>query len=234
MLRAFGCKVESAGGVIRLGERRALQGTSVLVPGDPSSAAFPIVAALLVHGSRVTVRNVMVNPLRTGLLTTLLEMGADLRLEKERVEGGEKVADITVSASKLHGVEVPANRAPSMIDEYPILGVAAAFGSGRTVMHGLAELRVKESNRLAAVVAGLRACGVDAREEDDSLIVEGTGASPPGGAMVRAHDDHRIAMSFLVMGLAAQQPTTVDSGDMITTSFPNFVSLMQSLGARIE
>jgi 3-phosphoshikimate 1-carboxyvinyltransferase len=234
MLRAFGCEVETEGGVIRLGERRALQGTSVLVPGDPSSAAFPIVAALLVPGSRVTIRNVMVNPLRTGLLTALLDMGAELLLENERVEGGEKVADLTVTASDLCGIEVPANRAPSMIDEYPILAVAAAFASGRTVMHGLAELRVKESDRLAAVVAGLSACGVDAREEGDSLIVEGTGAIPPGGATVRAHHDHRIAMSFLVMGLAAQEPTTVDSGDMIATSFPNFISLMQSLGARIE
>jgi 3-phosphoshikimate 1-carboxyvinyltransferase len=234
MLRAFGCDVESDGGVIVLGERRTLQATDVLVPGDPSSAAFPIVAALLVPGSRVTIRNVMVNPLRTGLLTTLLEMGADLSLENERLEGGEKVADLIVASSSLYGVEVPADRAPSMIDEYPILGVAAAFATGRTTMHGLAELRVKESNRLAAVVAGLRACGVDAREDGDSLVVEGLGAPPPGGATVRAHHDHRIAMSFLVMGLAAQRPTRVDSGDMIATSFPNFVRLMQSLGARIE
>ena len=234
MLRAFGCDVESARGVIRLGERRSLHGTDVHVPGDPSSAAFPIVAALLVPGSQVTIRNLMVNPLRAGLLTTLVEMGAGLRLENERWAGGEKIADVTVAASPLHGVEVPAARAPSMIDEYPILSVAAAFAHGATIMHGLAELRVKESNRLAAVIAGLRSSGVEAREEGDSLIVEGVGARPRGEAGIAAHHDHRIAMSFLVMGLAAERPVAVDSADMIATSFPNFVSLMQSLGAQIR
>jgi 3-phosphoshikimate 1-carboxyvinyltransferase len=233
MLRAFGCDVETEDGVIRLGNQRTLRGTDVLVPGDPSSAAFPVVAALLVPGSRVTIRNVMVNPLRTGLFTTLREMGADLQFENERVQGGERIADLSVAASDLQGVEVPATRAPSMIDEYPILGVAAAFARGTTVMRGLAELRVKESNRLAAIIAGLRACGVDAREEGDSLIVEGLGGPPPGGSQVQAHHDHRIAMSFLVMGLGARQSVSVDSAGMIATSFPNFVSLMQSLGARI-
>ena len=234
MLRAFGCDVESAGGIIRLGKNRSLHGTDVLVPGDPSSAAFPIVAALLVPGSEVTVRNVMVNPLRTGLLTTLLEMGAALRLASERLEGGERIADVTVAASALHGVEVPADRAPSMIDEYPILSVAAAFARGTTVMHGLAELRVKESNRLAAVMAGLRACGVEAREEGDSLVVECVGARPRGDADIASRHDHRIAMSFLVMGLAAEQPVSVDSAEMIATSFPTFSSLMRSLGAQIR
>ncbi len=234
MLRAFGCDVTNHGGVIHLGANRRLTGTIVRIPGDPSSAAFPIVAALIDPGSQVTIRNVMVNPLRAGLFTTLIEMGADLRLGNERAEGGEPVADITVIASALHGVEVPASRAPSMIDEYPILAIAAAFARGRTVMHGLAELRVKESNRLAAVVAGLRACGVEAFEEGDSLVVEGTGSTPAGGADVLAHDDHRIAMSFLVMGLGARQSVTVDSGEMIATSFPNFVELMQSLGAQIS
>jgi 3-phosphoshikimate 1-carboxyvinyltransferase len=233
MLRAFGCDVESDGGVVRLGARRTLTGTSVVVPGDPSSAAFPIVAALLVPGSKLTIRNLMVNPLRTGLLATLKEMGADIRLTNQRVEGAEAIADIDVSASSLSGVEVPADRAPSMIDEYPILAVAAAFANGRTVMHGLAELRVKESNRLAAVIAGLRACGVDAREDGDSLIVEGAGGAPRGGAEVRANHDHRIAMSFLVMGLAARDAVTVDSADMIATSFPTFVPLMRSMGAQI-
>ena len=233
MLRAFGCDVDTVDGTVRLGERRTLTGTNVVVPGDPSSAAFPTVAALAVPGSEVTVRNVMVNPLRTGLLTTLIEMGADISFANERDEGGEKVADLMVRASVLRGVEVPASRAPSMIDEYPILGVAAAFASGRSVMHGLSELRVKESDRLAAIIAGLRACGVDAREEGDSLIVEGLGGPPPGGGSVKAHHDHRIAMSFLVMGLAARQPVTVDSADMIATSFPDFVPLMQSLGAQI-
>ena len=234
MLRAFGCDVENEGDVIRLGRERHLTGTSVSIPGDPSSAAFPIVAALIVPGSRVTIRNVMVNPLRTGLFTTLRQMGADLRFDNERMQGGETVADLTASTSELRGLDVPAKRAPSMIDEYPILAVAAAFASGRTVMHGLAELRVKESDRLAAVVAGLQACGVDAREEGDSLIVDGRGSAPAGGGNVSANHDHRIAMSFLVMGLASQQPVSVDSADMIATSFPTFVALMQSIGARIQ
>lgn len=233
MLRAFGCDVDCDGGVIRLGEQRKLSGTCVIIPGDPSSAAFLVVAALIVGISDVTIRNVLVNPLRTGLFATLLEMGAKLRFENERVEAGERIADIRASASRLRGVDVPVSRAPSMIDEYPALAVAAAFASGRTAMRGLAELRVKESNRLAAMVEGLRACGVAAREEGDSLVVEGTGHAPPGGALARAYGDHRIAMSFLVMGLAAEHPVSVDSAGMIATSFPGFVPLMNSLGARI-
>ena len=233
MLSAFGCDVENEDGVIRLGANRTLSGTDVVIPGDPSSAAFAIVAALIVPESKITIRKVMANPFRTGLITTLGEMGADLSFENEQSEGGEAIADLTVAASDLEGVDVPAGRAPSMIDEYPILAVAAAFARGRTVMHGLAELRVKESNRLAAVIAGLQACGVEAWEEGDSLIVQGAGGAPRGGGNVRAHHDHRIAMSFLVMGLGAQQPVTVDSGDMIATSFPGFVPLMRSLGAPI-
>lgn len=234
MLRAFGCELDIAGETIRLGRNRALTGTTVAIPGDPSSAAFPIVAALLLPGSQVILRNVMVSPLRTGLLMTLKEMGADIQLENARVEGNEPVADLRVRSSSLSGVEVPAARAPSMIDEYPVLAVAAAFASGRTVMHGLAELRVKESNRLAAIVQGLRACGIDAREDGDSLIVEGTGPDARGGGEVDARHDHRIAMSFLVFGLASRSPVTVNSADMIATSFPGFVPLMKSLGARIS
>jgi 3-phosphoshikimate 1-carboxyvinyltransferase len=234
MLRAFGCDIEADVGVIRLGSQRELTGTSVTIPGDPSSAAFPIVAALIVPGSKLVVRNVMTNPLRCGLLTTLREMGANLQLNNERIEGGELVSDVSVASSELKGVEVPAARAPSMIDEYPILAVAASFARGTTVMHGLAELRVKESNRLAAVVEGLRANRVNAWEEGDSLIVEGAGEPPRGGADVLAHQDHRIAMSFLVMGLGALQPVAVDSANMIATSFPNFVSLMQLLGGQIS
>ena len=234
MLRAFGCDVETDGECIRLGERRVLTATEVEIPGDPSSAAFPIVAALIVPGSEIRVRNVMTNPLRTGLLKTLSEMGGNIQLEDHRTHGGEPVADIIIRSSQLHGVEVPAERAPSMIDEYPMLAVAAAFADGRSVMHGLSELRVKESDRLAAIVAGLRACGVEARDEGDSLIVEGCGGPPPGSGSVVAHDDHRIAMSFLVMGLAARAPVSVDSADMIATSFPDFVPLMRSLGASIR
>jgi len=234
MLRAFGCEVETDGEHIRLGEKRALTGTSVEIPGDPSSAAFPIVAALIVPGSEVRIRNVMTNPLRTGLLKTLIEMGADIRLENARTHSGETVADVVARGSSLRGVEVPADRAPSMIDEYPILAVAAAFAEGRSLMHGLSELRVKESDRLAAVIAGLRACGVDAHDEGDTLIVEGCGGPPPGNGRVIAHDDHRIAMSFLVMGLAARGAVSVDSADMIATSFPTFVPLMRSLGAQIQ
>jgi len=233
MLRAFGCEVSSDNGKIALGANRQLTGTGVSIPGDPSSAAFPVVAALLIPGSKITVRNMMTNPLRTGLLTTLREMGADIRRQNVRTEGGEQVADVTIAASSLSGVDVSSDRAPSMIDEYPILAVAAAFASGRTVMHGLSELRVKESDRLSAIIAGLRACGVRANDEGDTLIVEGLGGSPRGGADVRTHHDHRIAMSFLILGLASERPVTVDSADMIATSFPNFVPLMRSLGAEI-
>ncbi|RST32041.1 3-phosphoshikimate 1-carboxyvinyltransferase [Sphingomonas ginkgonis] len=234
MLRAFGAEVEvAADGTVRLGEKRALTGTDVAVPGDPSSAAFPLVAALLVPGSEVRIEGVMLNPLRTGLFATLVEMGADLIVSGERDVGGERVGDLLVRASALRGVEVPASRAPSMIDEYPILAVAAACATGRSVMHGLAELRVKESDRLAAIIAGLNACGIEAWDEGDSLIVVGAGGPPAGGGSVQAHHDHRIAMSFLVLGLAARAPIGVDSAAMIATSFPTFVPLMQGLGAGI-
>jgi 3-phosphoshikimate 1-carboxyvinyltransferase len=234
MLRAFGCEVEVSANCVRLGARRGLSGTSVSVPGDPSSAAFAAVAALLIPGSAVSVPGVMVNPLRAGLFDTLDEMGAALRLENRRVVGGEMVADLAVSHSTLRGVEVPAARAPSMIDEYPILAVAAAFAEGRTAMRGIGELRVKESNRLAAIIEGLRRCGIEAWEEQDSLIVEGAGGAVQGGARVQAFLDHRIGMSFLVLGLAARAPVTVDSASMIATSFPGFSGIMNSIGARIE
>lgn len=234
MLRAFGCDVAITDQTIRLGQRRELTATTVRIPGDPSSAAFPVVAGLLVPGSDVTLRGLMVNPLRTGLLTSLREMGADLALVNVRVEGNEPVADLRVRASALTGIDVPAARAPSMIDEYPILAVAAAFASGRTVMRGLSELRVKESDRLAAMVEGLTACGIDARAEADSLIVEGAGSSARGGGEIDARHDHRIAMTFLVFGLASRLPVTVNSADMIATSFPGFAPLMQSIGAQIS
>lgn len=238
MLRAFGCDVDVRDGddgrIIRLGARRTLSATDVTVPGDPSSAAFPIVAALVTPGSNVTVTNVMMNPLRTGLFTTLIEMGADLQFANRRTVGGEEVADVTAKSSRLRGVEVPAGRAPSMIDEYPILAIAAAFAEGSTVSHGIGELRVKESDRLAAILAGLRACGVAAHDDADTLVIEGRAGAPPGGASVATHGDHRIAMSFLVMGLASRAPIVVDEPAMIGTSFPGFAGLMDRIGARIE
>ena len=233
MLRAFGAEVES-GDIARLGGKRTLGGTEVHVPGDPSSAAFPLVAALVVPGSAVTVTGVMLNPLRTGLFTTLVEMGAKLTIANERDFGGERVGDVSVRFGAMRGVTVPAERAPSMIDEYSILAIAAAFAQGRSVMHGLAELRVKESDRLAAIIAGLVAGGVEAREEGDNLVVEGLSGPPRGGATIDAHHDHRIAMSFLTLGLASLEPVCVTGAATIATSFPGYAELMRSLGGRVE
>lgn len=235
MLRHFGATVSvedtAEGRVILLQGQPELTGAPVLVPGDPSSAAFPVVAALLVPGSRVVVGNVGLNPLRTGLLTTLREMGAALRIENERVAGGEPVGDIVAECTGLAAVEVPAGRAPSMIDEYPVLAVAAAAARGTTRMKGLAELRVKESDRLSATAAMLAANGIRAEIEGDDLIVHGTGGAIPGGGVVETHMDHRLAMSALVMGLAARAPVTVDDAAFIDTSFPGFASLMNGLTA---
>ena len=236
MLTHFGAelKVEPHGPhgrKITLEGRPELRAQKVRVPADPSSAAFPLAAALIVEGSDIVVEGVMTNPLRSGLLTTLLEMGADLSLENRRVEGGEEVADIRARYSPgLRGVEVPPQRAPSMIDEYPILAVVAAFASGETRMRGLSELRVKESDRLNAIAAGLEANGVDCAIEGDDLFMRGGAVA--GGGHVETHLDHRIAMSFLVMGLAARKGVTVDDQAMIATSFPSFRALMESLGAR--
>lgn len=238
LLAFFGAKVESAawgehGRKIILEGRPELRPAHVIVPADPSSAAFALVAALTTQGSEVVIEGMMMNPLRTGLLATLREMGGDIAIENSRVEGGEEVADLRVRGSSLSGVEVPAARAPSMIDEYPVLAVAAAFALGRTRMHGLAELRVKESDRLAAVSAGLTQAGVSHHIEGDDLIVEGTGRAP-GGGLVATHLDHRIAMSFLVMGLASDAPMRVDDESMIATSFPSFRPMMERLGALFE
>jgi 3-phosphoshikimate 1-carboxyvinyltransferase len=211
-----------------------LRGTEIVVPADPSSAAFPLVAALVVPRSRLVIEGVMTNPLRTGLLTSLTEMGAAVTVRGRRDLGGEEVADLHVEAGPLHGVDVPAERAPSMIDEYPILAVAAAFAAGTTRMRGLAELRIKESDRLAAIAAGLAANGVRAEVEGDDLIVHGLGGRVPGGGTVATHLDHRIAMAFLVMGLGAAEPVTVDDSAMIATSFPSFVPLMRGLGASLR
>ncbi len=235
MLRHFGAEVAvmpqgDHGRRIVLRGRPELKPRPVIVPGDPSSAAFPLVAALIVPGSDVLIEAVMMNPLRTGLIATLREMGADIAELGRRVEGGEDVADLRVRHSALKGVEVPAERAPSMIDEYPVLAVAAAFAEGETRMRGLGELRVKESDRLAAVAAGLSANGVVHHIEDDDLIVTGSQAAP-GGGEVATQMDHRIATAFLVMGLASRARVRVDDTAFIATSFPTFIPMMRSLGA---
>ncbi len=234
MLAHFGAdvrvEIEGEGRRVSLVGRPELRPRPVVVPGDPSSAAFPIVAALIIPGSDIVVEGVMMNPLRVGLVTTLREMGARIEELDRRVEGGEDVADLRVIAGDLVGVDVPAARAPSMIDEYPVLAVAAAFARGTTRMRGLHELRVKESDRLAAVGAGLAAAGVAHEIVGDDLLVDG--GAPEGGGSVTTHLDHRIAMSFLVMGMASAKPMGVDDGSMIATSFPNFQPLMERLGAR--
>ena len=242
MLRAFGAEVivEDREHVrhIRLPADQKLTGTHVAVPGDPSSAAFPLVAGLIVQGSEVTVEGVMLNELRTGLFTTLQEMGADLVISNVRESSGEQVGDITARYSPdMRGVIVPPERAPAMIDEYPILAVAAAFAEGSTVMRGIGEMRVKESDRIALTAAGLRACGVTVEEEPEGMTVVGTkGGDHPvrGGGRVITHGDHRIAMSHLILGMAAREPVEIDEPGMIATSFPGFADMMRGLGGTIE
>lgn len=237
MLRHFGVEVRvemtAEGRRTTITGQPEISGRRIAVPADPSSAAFPLVAALLLPGSDVTLSDVGMNPHRIGLIETLREMGADIALHNPRQAAGEPVADIRVRAGRLNGVTVPAGRAPSMIDEYPVLAVAAACARGVTKMQGLGELRVKESDRLAAMARGLRACGVEVEDGPDSLTVQGTGGRPRGGGPIATHLDHRIAMAFLVMGMAAEQPVEVDDGAPIETSFPGFSRLMNGLGARI-
>jgi 3-phosphoshikimate 1-carboxyvinyltransferase len=238
MLRFFGAEVnveaESGGGrsVSVMGDAE-LHGADLTVPGDPSSAAFAIAAALICPRSDIVIEGVLMNPTRTGFIETLREMGASIEVLDMREEGGEPVADLRVKSSKLRGVAVPPERAPSMIDEYPVLAMVAAFAEGETHMQGLAELKVKESDRLAATAAGLAACGVETRVEGDDLIVSGKG-SVKGAGRVETHMDHRIAMAFLILGLGAASPVTVDDTSMIATSFPNFVELMTGLGANFK
>jgi 3-phosphoshikimate 1-carboxyvinyltransferase len=241
MLRAFGAEVgvedHADGRHIRLAGGQALTGCAIRVPGDPSSAAFPLVAALITPGSEVTVEGVLLNPLRTGLFKTLIEMGADLTIANAREEGGEQVGDVTARHGPLKGVDVPPERAPSMIDEYPILAVAAAFADGETMMRGLGELIVKESDRLAMTVQGLSACGVMVEQEADTMKVRGAARGNHrvrGAACIATHGDHRIAMAHLMLGLAAEQAVSVDEPGMIATSFPGFPELMRGLGAEIE
>jgi 3-phosphoshikimate 1-carboxyvinyltransferase len=246
MLAGFGAALEvetDADGVrhIRLEGQGTLTGQTIQVPSDPSSAAFPMVAALIVPGSDITLKNVLMNPTRTGLITTLIEMGGDIGITNRRESGGEEIADLRIRSSELKGVTVPGERSASMIDEYPVLAVAASFASGETVMEDVGELRVKESDRLAAVARGLEANGVDCEEGEDWLKVRGRpdgkglgGAGSGGVPAVATHLDHRIAMSFLVMGMASEKPVMVDDTNAIATSFPEFVDLMRGLGAGLE
>lgn len=238
MLRHFGAEVaverlDGGGRAIALAGQPEIEGRHVVVPGDLSSAAFPMVAALLVPGSRLTLSRVGINALRSGLLETLGEMGAGIAIADRRTEGGEPVADLTVEAGPLRGVEVPPERAPSMIDEYPVLAVAAACAEGVTRMTGLGELRVKESDRLGAMARGLEACGVRVEESPDALTVHGTGRAPRGGARIAVERDHRIAMAFLVLGMVAAEPVAIDDAGPIETSFPGFAGFMNGLGARV-
>ena len=238
MMSHFGAQIVSTpegrhGRKIALSGQPELRGAAVVVPADPSSAAFPIVAALIVEGSDLVLSDVMTNPLRTGLFTTLREMGASIEESQVRGDAGEPMAQFRIRASKLRGVEVPPERAPSMIDEYLVLAVAAAFAEGTTIMRGLQELRVKESDRLEATAAMLRVNGVKVEISGDDLIVEGRG-HVPGGGLVATHMDHRIAMSALVMGLAADKPVKVDDTAFIATSFPDFIPMMRGLGAEFS
>jgi 3-phosphoshikimate 1-carboxyvinyltransferase len=238
MLAGFGASIEVTPGedgtrIIRLEGRPKLKPQNIVVPGDPSSAAFPIIAATIVPGSDIVVEGVLLNPTRTGLLDTLREMGAKLTIEKERNVGGETVGDVRVEYAQLRGVTVPAARAPTMIDEYPVLAVAAAFAEGDTIMEGIGELRVKESDRVATTIAGLKANGIDASDEKERMIVRGK-RSVAGGGTVETKFDHRIAMSFLVLGLASEKPVRIDDATAISTSFPEFRELMATLKARIE
>lgn len=237
MLHVFGAdidQVEIDGALHPRVRQSRLRGADIYVPGDPSSAAFPVAAALVVGKSELRVEDVLVNPLRLGFFETLLEMGASVSYEERRDPIGEPIANLVVRASKLHGANPPARRAPAMIDEFPILAAVAAFAEGETRITGAAELRVKESDRITLMVDGLRACGVDAEELPDGLVVNGRGPkSVRGGAEIRTLGDHRVAMSFLVLGLASKEPVIVDDADMIATSFPGFAAFMQGLGADI-
>lgn len=241
MLRAFGVKVDvenigkDGAQKISLHGGQELKGTTVRVPSDPSSAAFPTVAALINQGSEIEMKNILMNERRNGIYTTLIEMGADIELKNERIESGEKVADLIVRGTNiLKGINVPAACVPSMIDEFPILAVAASCANGTTTMTGLEELRVKESDRLLMMYDGLKACGVNLEMGEDSLTIHGNGKPPKGGATVATALDHRIAMSFLILGTVTNEPVTIDDAAPIRTSFPNFIDLMNDLGADLK
>lgn len=238
MLRHFGVDVDVTKTIegadrISVTGQKDLKGTTVHVPADPSSAAFPTVAALLTDGSEITMHNILMNDRRNGLYTTLIEMGANITFENERIEAGENVADLVVKRSALKGIDVPASRVPSMVDEFPILMVAASLANGTTTMTGLEELRVKESDRLLMMYDGLKACGINCEMTENTMIIHGNGTTPKGGAEVKTALDHRIAMSFLILGTATQNPVTIDDGAPIKTSFPNFIDMMNELGASL-
>lgn len=238
MLRHFGAQISVSdtpeGRVATLHGEASLIAADVVVPSDPSSAAFPIVAACIVPDSDIVVEAVGLNPLRAGVIDSLREMGADITAENHRVEGGEPVADLRVRHAALRGADIPPERAPSMIDEYLVLAMAAACASGSTILRGLAELRVKESDRLAAIADGLTACGARVRVEGDDCIIDGTGKPPQGGVTIAAQLDHRIAMSYLVLGCVSDAPIRIDDATPVDTSFPGFAMLMNNLGCRIE
>ncbi len=240
MLRAFGVNVEVEeleGGAqaVYIQGHQELQGCAIDVPSDPSSAAFPVIAALITEGSEITLPNIGINPRRDGVFITLQEMGADLRYEHIQTQGGELVATIKVtSKNRLKGINVPESRVPSMIDEFPILAVAASCAEGTTRMTGLKELRVKESDRLLMMANGLKACGVSLEMGEDSLTIHGNGKPPKGGACIETALDHRIAMSFMILGCASNEPIQIDDGAPIKTSFPDFIELMNDLGADIS
>jgi 3-phosphoshikimate 1-carboxyvinyltransferase len=240
MLKAFGAEIaaeqsDDGGETIEIMGEAELRGVPVSVPADPSSAAFPLAAAILVQGSELVLPGVLLNPRRIGLIETLREMGAAIAVENRRESGGEEIGDLVAGASLLHGVEVPPERAPSMIDEYPVLAVLAAFAEGRTVLRGLSELRVKESDRLSGIAHGLKAIGVTVHELEDGLIIEGLGPEGVrGGACVATHMDHRLAMAFLMAGLASREPIAIDDSTIVRTSFPHFRRTMRALGANIS
>lgn len=237
LFRHFGVPIETVtrngATIITVTGQPELAARDMAVPADPSSAAFPVVAALITPDSDITIENVGLNPARTGLYHTLKDMGADISFLDERVECGEPVANIRVRYSPLTGITVPESRAASMIDEYPVLAVAAGFATGKTVMRGIGELRVKESDRIAAMVAGLRACGIAVLEHDDGMTITG-GPEVTGGSMIETRLDHRIAMSFLTLGMVTRTPVKIDDGRVIETSFPGFTALMNGLGADIK
>lgn len=238
MLEEFGCDIDverrGSGCRVGLGPNRTLNACDLIIPGDPSSAAFAIGAALISKDSAVSLTGILHHPARNGLIETLVDMGADIGIANRRSVGAADAIDLHVKSSTLRGVRVPASRAPSMIDECPLLAVVAAFAAGETLMEGLAELRHKESDRLTATLEGLHRCGVEARIEGDNLRVIGSSNPPKGGAFVETHGDHRIAMAFLVLGLGAANPVVIDQTDMIATSFPDFAGFMRRLGADIQ